>query len=55
MRKVLFFNALSLLVIMIIGEPKTLLGEYVFYAAIFTISGSILLSPLIYIMTRKPY
>lgn len=55
MRKMLFFNALSLLVLIITGEPITLLGEYLYYAAFFTISGSILLSPLIYVMTRKSY
>ncbi len=33
MRKMLFFNALSLLVLIITGEPKTLLGEYLYYAA----------------------
>lgn len=53
MKKIIFANILSLFILFWIKEPATIMEGYFFYAAFFTVAGSILLSPLIYVMCEK--
>ena len=53
MKKIIFVNILSLCILFWMKEPRTIMEGYFFYAAFFTVTGSILLSPLIYVMCEK--
>lgn len=53
MKKIIFANILSLFILFWMKEPTTTMEGYFFYAAFFTVAGSILLSPLIYVMCEK--
>ncbi|MCW0351574.1 hypothetical protein NB716_000368 [Pantoea ananatis] len=53
MKKIIIVNLISLFCMFLIKDPKTILEAYVYYAGLFILTASVILSPLIYVLFKK--
>lgn len=53
MKTIIIVNLISLICMFSIKEPESILEAYVYYAGLFILTASVVLSPLIYVLFKR--